>query len=85
MQTTVGTAAVRLAVSHDAGVLIQNLGSGNLYVDRDPNVSAASGVKVAADSEVSFLRNLSVGGGDEGADLYMIADAAGTDVRYVEL
>jgi len=58
-------------------VLIQNLGTGNLYVDGDPAVTTATGVKIAA------AASLTISGPDSLGSLFLISDAASTDVRYL--
>lgn len=56
-------------------VVVQNLGPGNLFLDAVNTVAPSTGIKIA------------VGGGYEIADykggpIFIVADAASTDVRY---
>lgn len=74
---TVGTVVTQLPGDHrlESQLIIQNLGAGSLYVDNSPTVTAASGIKIATGASFTFLKV-------PGA-VYLIADAAATDVRYI--
>jgi hypothetical protein len=61
----------------NASVLIQNLGTGNLYVDNKPAVTTSTGVKIATGTSVTVPSPDNVGA------LYLISDTAATDVRYL--
>ena len=79
MNIVVGTVTpVRLPVTEPStSVLIQNLGTGIVYVDGDPAVTTSTGVKIAAGT------NLTIVGPDDIGALYLISDTAATDVRYL--
>lgn len=79
MKIVVGTATPVLlpVVEPSASVLIQNLGTGIVYVDGDPAVTTATGVKIAAGTTLTVVGPDSVGA------LYLISDTAATDVRYL--
>ena len=79
MNIVVGTVTpVLLPVGEASGtVFIQNLGSGNLYVDGNPAVTTATGVKIAAGA------SLIIPGPDSIGQPYLISDTAATDVRYL--
>jgi hypothetical protein len=78
MNIVVGVTPVLLpVVEPSASVLIQNLGTGIVYVDGDPAVTTTTGVKIAAGTSITV-----VGPDDVGA-LYLISDTAATDVRYL--
>lgn len=79
MQISVGTTSVRLPVETTATPVVQNLGPGNLYVDHDSAVSAATGFKLVPNSVYEWPHDLSQATGD----IYMVADAASTDVRIL--
>jgi hypothetical protein len=75
----VGTVTpVLLPVKEASGsVLIQNLGTGSLYVDGNPAVTTSTGVKIATGT------SLTVSSPDNVGALYLISDTASTDVRYL--
>ena len=75
----VGTAVVRLTVEGASSPVLQNLGGGTIYIDHDPAVTAATGMKVAVGATFSFLEPIS----EDGGAVYLVSDAAGTDVRYM--
>ena len=79
MNIVVGTVTPVLlpVVEPSASVLIQNLGTGNLYVDGNPVVTTATGVKIAAGTSLTVI------GPDDVGALYLISDTAATDVRYL--
>ena len=79
MNIVVGTTPiVLLPVTEGAStVLIQNLGSGALYVDGNHAVTTATGVKIPANT------SLTIPGPDIIGSIYLVADAASTDVRYL--
>lgn len=80
MNITVGTDPVHLDVAHDATPLIQNLGSGNLYIEAtQADCTTTSGLKLAAGDIYQYPLPLNEGAGD----VWLVADAAGTDVRYL--
>lgn len=74
---TVGTAVTQLPGDHrlSSQLIIQNLGTGSLFIDSNPAVTIATGMKIVAGASFTFLKV-------PGA-LYLIADAIGTDVRYI--
>lgn len=79
---TVGTSVVSLDLSDypDQGgtgqvLVMQNLGTGDIYFDMQGDVSASSGVKIAANGFYEITL--------KGQDVYVIASAAGTDLRYL--
>lgn len=80
-KVTVGTAAVALGYDHrnssGGGLVVQNLGTGTIYLDTDSTVAVGTGLKVTSGSSFTFPKA-------PGA-LYAISDAAGTDVRYLLL
>jgi hypothetical protein len=79
MNIVVGTVTpVLLPVAEGAtSVLIQNLGTGNLYVDGNPAVTTSTGVKIAAGTSLTIV------GPDFIGAPYLISDTAATDVRYL--
>jgi len=79
MKIVVGTVTPVLlpVVEPSASVLIQNLGTGIVYVDGDPAVTTVTGVKIAAGTSLTVVGPDSVGA------LYLISDTAATDVRYL--
>jgi hypothetical protein len=79
MNIVVGTATpVLLPVAEASGsVTIQNLGSGNLYVDGDPHVTVSTGLKIGAGA------SFTIPGPDNIGQPYLISDTAATDVRYL--
>ena len=78
---TVGTSAVQIAYDPERILVIQNLGTGNVYIDHDPSVTTSTGFKLAADAVYEYPRQLNLG---EGA-VWIIGDAADTDVRLLEV
>jgi hypothetical protein len=77
---TVGTSAAELSGGRIAGVVfVQNLGPGALYIDADPAVASTTGVKLAVNATWQSPEPVAVVGGH----LYIIADQAATDVRYL--
>lgn len=75
---TVGTTAVELPLGAGARPLIQNLGAGNLYLGRRSTVTSSTGIKLVPGATYEFPADLGLSGGS----VWLIADAAGTDVRY---
>lgn len=79
MNITVGTAVVQLpGYDHRvASVLtIENLGAGNLFFDtRNAAVTIVTGYKLIPGASYTFPKAPGV--------IYLIADAIGTDVRYL--
>lgn len=75
-QATVGTTAVRLVAgaSLRKGLLVQNLGSGDVYVG-PTGVTTATGIKVPSGGSVPIDEFV--------GDLYAIGSAAGQDVRWM--
>lgn len=76
---TVGTAAVEIVFDGSARPLIQNLGAGNLYFSRKATVSSSNGIKLTVGSAYEFPDILAASGGPS---VWVVADLAGTDVRY---
>lgn len=59
-------------------ILIQNVhASNNLFIGLDSSVTTANGIKIAAGQSMQFT--------DSGSEIYGIASAAGTDVRWMEI
>lgn len=59
--------------------VIQNLGPGNVYLDTDGDVDALSGFRIAAGGVYEFPTS----GASSPRGIFMVADAANTDVRIV--
>lgn len=78
MQQTIGTSPVRLDVPTAATPIVQNLGPGNVFLG-DAAVTTGTGLKLSPNSAFEFPRDLGQGFGG----LFAVADAAGTDVRYL--
>lgn len=79
MQIIVGTTALRLDLDSASTPVVQNLGPGALYMDNDPNVTVSTGLKLNVGDVYEFLRDLNQAGGD----MWLVADAANTDVRIL--
>lgn len=78
--TVSDTAAVRLP-SYGAGKpTIQNLGPGKLYLGDSEDVTVATGLQLAVGAQIAFSSGSSSWG-----PIWMIADAANTDVRVLTL
>jgi len=79
VKLTVGTVTPVLVPVPEGSdsVLIQNLGTGSIYVDGNSAVTTATGVKIATGT------NLVVSSPNNVGELFLISDAASTDVRYV--
>lgn len=79
MKVVVGTSvAVLLPLAEGSGqVLIQNLGTGIVYVDGDSTVTVGTGVKIPVGTSLVVAGPQSLG------SLYVISDIAATDVRYL--
>jgi hypothetical protein len=79
MKIVVGTVTpVLLPVAEASStVLIQNLGTGIVYVDGDPGVTTATGVKITAGTSIT------ISGPDSLGSLFLVSDTAATDVRYL--
>jgi hypothetical protein len=79
MKIVVGTVTpVLLPVGEPSdSVLIQNLGTGIVYVDGNSAVTTATGVKIVSGATLIISGPNSVGA------LYLISDTAATDVRYL--
>lgn len=77
----VGTAAVAVPYAGDNILVIQNLGPGALYVDAAATVTSTTGLKLAVNAVYEFPRQLNKGSGE----VWVIADAASTDVRILEV
>lgn len=77
---TVGTEAVRLPSYGPATPIIQNLGPGTVYIGDTEDVTADDGFELAVDAHIK----LSVGSSSAGP-IWLISDAADTDVRVVTL
>jgi hypothetical protein len=81
MHIAAGLAATVIPAAQEAVLLVQNLGPGNLFVDRDPAVTAATGLKLTVGQTAEFLRSAGNGGGE----VWVIADQAATDVRVLPI
>ena len=78
---TVGTSAVELASTPLSGrknVIIQNLGSSDIYVGEDNAVTTSSGLLVSKKSNLEFKCSAS-------CDIWAISAAAGNDIRIFEM
>lgn len=70
---TVGTSAVKVEMASSTWT-IQNLGSGTIYISKDPAVAAGGpGLQVESGEAFSSLVR--------GGDIWVVSDEAGTDVR----
>lgn len=76
--TTVGTSETTIVFSVGAKGIIQNLGSGNIYISRSSGVTSASGLEIQPDKAYEIPSSI-------GGTWYVISDTAGTDVRYEEV
>lgn len=79
MKITVGTSAVSLGLDSSSTPVIQNLGPGNVYIDSTDQVTTSTGLKLGVGDVYEFLRDLNQAGGE----IFLVADAGNTDVRYV--
>lgn len=77
-QVTVGTTAQLLTLSGRGHIILQNLGPGNIFFDVDATAASTTGVQIPAGNLYEFLTDAA----DE-TQYSVIADAAGTDVRYM--
>lgn len=77
---TVGTVAVQLPSYGPATPIIQNLGPGKVYLGDSDAVTAADGLQLEVNGKIT----LSTGSSSAGP-IWLIADAADTDVRVVTL
>ena len=78
-QTNIGTSAVEVLAVPLVGrreVTIQNEGGGDVYVGAS-GVTTSTGIKISKRSSATFEWG-------EDIDIFMIADNAGTDVRFLE-
>lgn len=80
MQVTVGVTATPLVFGGGDTPLIQNLGPGTVYLGRDDTVTAGSGIQLGVGAAYEFPSDLGVSGS---STVYLVSDAAGTDVRYM--
>lgn len=79
-QATVGTTAAQVLASPLAGrreVTIQNESNNDVYIGSSAGVTTANGIKISKNSSATFEWG-------EDIDIYMIASAAGSDVRFLE-
>lgn len=76
---TVGTSAGLLvgAAATRSSLLIQNKSSNEVYIGFDSSVTASNGFHLTADDSVRLS--------DYIGDVYAIASAASSDVRYLEV
>lgn len=81
MKVTVGTTSTAVPKSSGAQPVIQNLGPGTLYIDTVTPATAAGGLQLPVGSVFEMAESSRSGD----ATLYMIADAAGTDVRILQV
>jgi hypothetical protein len=77
MQVTVGTTAVKIPAPGRARPIIQNLGPGTIYLDTLKTVASSTGLVLS----VGTIYEFPVSGGH--SDIWVISDAANTDVRVV--
>ena len=77
MKLLVGTTPVALPGNRQRPV-IQNLGPGTIYLDTDGDVSITDGLQLLPDVTYEFP----VSGGDS-AGIWIVSDAANTDVRVI--
>ena len=83
MQLIVGTVAQEIPFDGDSRLSLQNLGPGNLYVDTRSTVTASGstgGIKILPGGGYESPMT-----GGMGGKFFVIADAANTDVRYMEI
>lgn len=79
---SVGTTATALPYDGERGVLLQNLGSADVFVDFTSAVTTTTGVKIVATSGTLLIaRQLD----EDGGQLYLISGSAAQDVRYILL
>lgn len=77
---TVGNVtAVDIPVAQGAGLIVQNLGTGNVYLGNDSTVTTLTGIKLLPGANYEYPRQVNEGAGA----VWAIADAAGQDVRYM--
>ena len=81
MDVIVGTTATQVEVPGTCIPMLQNLGPGNVYLDTDPNVTTGSGLKLASGAILTLPRKAE----DLDNGIFLIADAANTDVRVAQL
>lgn len=77
---TVGTTAAQVLATPLAGrreVTIQNLSNNTLYIGSSAAVTSANGLEIPKNASATFELG-------EDIDIYMIADSAGSDVRFFE-
>lgn len=76
--SSVGTTPTKIGVAQTTrkGLVVMNLGSGDLYIG-DANVTTANGIKLAAGASIPL--------GDFAGQLYGIATAGTLDVRWIGL
>lgn len=72
---TVGTTAVELEGASGAIIAVQNLGPGTLYLGRE-GVTTANGLQIPVDHVYEPPRPFA-------DNVWLVADAAGTDVRLL--
>lgn len=80
MQVTVGTTVTPLGFGGGDTPLIQNLGPGTVYMGRDDTVTVGNGVRLGVGDAYEFPSDLGASGS---STVYLVSDAAGTDVRYM--
>lgn len=67
-------------VPFSGAVVIQNLGPSNLWMDTNPSVTAATGMKLPVNACYEFPREINLGPGA----IWLIADTT-ADVRIIEV
>lgn len=78
---TVGTAAQALDYGGTQRPIVQNLGPGKVEIDRDPDLTFGTGIRLEVGDAYEFV--VGVGASTDPDPLYVIADTAGTDVRVM--
>ena len=75
----VTTDAQQVQVDADSRVILQNLGTGNVYIGNDDTVTAETGYKMATGAVLTIPTQINEGMGQ----VWAIGDAA-ADLRYLE-
>ena len=78
---TVGTSATQLSsFSSSNRIIIQNLGSADIYMSDSPTVTTSNGIKIAAGGAFEFAGKM-----HETPAIYLISGSAGQDVRWMQV
>ena len=76
MNISVGVAPAAIPIRQGDRPVIQNLGPGDLYIDTEPDVTTASGIKIVVDGSYEFPM-------DPLKTVYAVASVDATDVRVM--